>query len=79
MTHREIFVHIPQLGMWVDDTVPHEMPASYVKEIREDKSHDKGVKAQRPLLEMTSRREKGIQRETFNYFLTKYYSVHPDY
>lgn len=47
--------------MWVDDTVPHEMPASYVKEISEDKSHDKGVKAQRPLLEMTSWREKTLK------------------
>lgn len=45
----------------MDDTVPHEMPASYVKEIREDKSHDKGVKAQRPLLKMTSWREKTLK------------------
>lgn len=41
----DVFVCVPRLGMCVDDTVPHEMPASYVKEIREDKSPNKGEKA----------------------------------
>lgn len=36
--------------MWVDDTEPHELPVSYVKEIREDKSDNKGGKVRGVLL-----------------------------
>ncbi len=52
--------------MWVDDIVPHEMPALYVREIREYRSHNEGEKTvaiqatQDDLVE-----EKAIKRETF--------------
>lgn len=32
-----IYAHVPKLEMWMDATVPQKIPATYVREIREDK------------------------------------------